>query len=150
MSARKTASGCMLVLVMAGCGSDFALPEGDAERGRAAFLELQCNACHTVADIPVAEAEGSPSPPIHKILGGDVSRVKSYEDLVTSIINPSHRLSVKYPQDTTAEVADEQGRSRMPVYNDVMTVSQLVDLVTFLQAEYRVRVPRRDYPPYYL
>ncbi len=32
----------------------FRLPEGDIEQGRTAFLELQCNGCHSVAgeDLP--------------------------------------------------------------------------------------------------
>jgi len=119
------------VILLAGCGSEFALPEGDIQRGRETFVALQCHACHSVADID--QTESGPTPPIHKRLGGEVTRVKSYEDLVTSIINPSHR----------------PGRSPMPSYNDVMTVQQLVDLVTFLQSEYRVHVPPVHYPVYY-
>jgi L-cysteine S-thiosulfotransferase len=136
------------IVLLAGCGGDFALPEGDIQRGREAFVALECHTCHSVADIDQVETDLSP--PIHKKLGGEVSRVKRYEDLVTSIINPSHRLSARFPEDMIAEIADEEGRSRMPSYNDVMTVQQLVDLVTFLQSEYRVRVPRVDYPVYFL
>lgn len=139
--------GIVVMLLLTGCSGEFALPEGDAQRGRAAFVALECQTCHSVADIERVESDLSP--PIHKKLGGEVSRVRSYEDLVTSIINPSHRLSVRYPHDSVAEVADEEGHSRMPNYNDVMTVQQLVDLVTFLQPEYRVRIPRNDYPMYY-
>lgn len=135
------------VVLAAGCGTEFALPAGDAQRGRDAFVALQCHACHSVADIERAESDVEP--PIDKQLGGTVSKVKSYEDLVTSIINPSHRLAARYPADMMVEIADETGKSRMPNYNDVMTVQQLVDLVTFLRAEYRVAVPRRDYPVYY-
>jgi L-cysteine S-thiosulfotransferase len=119
------------LVLLGGCGGDFALPEGDIQRGRETFVELQCHSCHSVADIDQAESELSP--PIHKRLGGEVTRVKRYEDLVTSIINPSHR----------------PGRSAMPSYNDVMTVQQLVDLVTFLRSEYRVHVPPVHYPVYY-
>lgn len=133
-------------VLLAGCGGEFALPEGDIQRGRETFIALECNTCHSVADIDRAASDLPP--PIHKKLGGEVSRVKSYEDLVTSIINPSHRLSARYPEDMISEIADEEGRSRMPNYNDVMTVQQLVDLVTFLQSEYRVRAPSRDYPAY--
>lgn len=144
MASGRAAIGILVLL--GGCGGEFALPEGDAGRGREAFIELQCHTCHSVADIEKAESDRSP--PIHKKLGGQVSRVRSYEDLVTSIINPSHRLSARYPEDMTSEIADEEGRSRMPSYNDVMTVRQLVDLVTFLEPQYEVRVPRRDYPMY--
>jgi L-cysteine S-thiosulfotransferase len=134
------------ILFAGGCGQGFALPEGDIARGREAFVALECHSCHSVADIDRVEA-GS-SPPIHVKLGGEVTRVKRYEDLVTSIINPSHRLSARFPEDMIAEIADEEGRSRMPNYNDVMTVQQLVDLVTFLQSEYQVRVPVVHYPVY--
>jgi hypothetical protein len=34
-------------------------------------------------------------------LGGDTIRVKTYGELVTSIINPSHVLAVKYQQQLT-------------------------------------------------
>lgn len=143
----KTLHGWMLspVLVLtAGCGSDFALPEGDAQRGRETFLELECNACHSVGDI-----ESAGQPDFDKNLGGQVSRVKSYEDLVTSIINPSHKLAPAMATDVLPEGSAANGESPMPVYNDVMTVQQLVDVVTFLQPHYRVAMPRRDYPIYY-
>ncbi len=135
-----------VALVLAGCGREFALPKGDADRGRDTFVELRCNTCHSVGSIEQVGADGSP--PIHKRLGGKVSTVKSYEDLVTSIINPSHRVSPRYPEDTVREISDKAGNSRMPSYNEVMTVQQLVDLVAFLQREYHVSVPRRDYPGY--
>lgn len=137
-----------LTVLLGGCmGEELALPEGDVQRGKEAFVALSCNSCHEVGDIEKIESDQAPA--IHKELGGSVTRVKSYADLVTSIINPSHRLSARFPQDMTAEIADEYGKSRMPSYNDVMTVQQLVDIVTFLQPEYRVQVPRRDYPMYY-
>ncbi|MEQ8860039.1 MAG: cytochrome c [Pseudomonadales bacterium] len=141
----RYAIGMSLVL-LAGCGSEFALPEGDVQRGREAFVALHCNSCHSVGDVERVDAGHSPA--IDKKLGGAVTRVKSYEDLVTSIINPSHRLSLSYPEERS-EIAYADGRSRMPNYNIVMTVQQLVDLVAFLQPEYQVRLPRSDYPIYY-
>lgn len=41
------------------------------------------------------------------------------------------------------------GESRMPVYNEVMTVQELVDIVTFLQEHYEVVAPQVRYPMYY-
>jgi hypothetical protein len=75
-------------------------------------------------------------------LGGEVTRVKTYGELVTSIINPSHRLARGYP---TEEVS-AAGESLMALayLNDVMTVQQLIDLVAFLQARYEVRPPAYD------
>ena len=39
----------------------------------------------------------------------------------------------------------------MTVYNDVMTVSQLIDIVTFLQSHYELRpYEPTPYPDYYV
>lgn len=130
-------------VLLGGCADEFALPEGNVDRGREAFVELRCNTCHSVGSIERVAADGSP--PIDLRLGGSVSTVKSYEDLVTSIINPSHRVSPRYPGDPLREISDEAGNSRMTNYNEVMTVQQLVDLVTFLQPQYHLNAPRRDY-----
>ena len=36
----------------------------------------------------------------------------------------------------------------MPSFNDVMTVTQLIDIVTFLEAQYEIEPYRRtEYPP---
>ena len=58
-------------------------------------------------------------------LGGEVARIKTYGELVTSIINPSHKLAKGYPPEA---VASEEGQSKMKNYNDVMTVSQLLSV----------------------
>jgi mono/diheme cytochrome c family protein len=109
----------------------FSLPDGDAEKGRATYTELQCNACHKIAGIEqLASAEGQPEMSIE--LGGEVTRIKTYGELVTSIINPSHRMAQGY----SAEYVQDEGVSKMPVYNDAMTVAQLTDLVKFLQSKY--------------
>lgn len=66
--------------------------------------------------------------------------------LVTSIINPSHRFAPGHP----ADAVQADGQSAMTNYNDVMTVSQLVDLVTYLQTQYKLKeYELTDYPPYY-
>ena len=79
-------------------------------------------------------------------LGGVTRLVKTYGDLVTSIINPSHRYSIGY----AAEEVKTDGESQMRLYNDEMTVTQLIDLVTFLQPHYEVDIyPRTPYVPFY-
>jgi hypothetical protein len=119
----------------------FALPPGDAERGKATFVELECNACHRIDDVVSRLDPGDPT--IDVRLGGQVSRIKTYGDLVTSIINPSHKLS----RGKNKMTVTEEGDSKMTVYNDMMTVQQLVDLTTFLQDTYTVYVPA--YKMYY-
>ena len=64
-------------------------------------------------------------------LGGAVSSIKTQGDLVTSIINPSHRVV-----GWRSETMGPDGQSIMTVYNEFMTVQQLIDLVAFLQQRY--------------
>lgn len=140
-------SGVLIVLgLMSGCGlndQEFALPPGDAQRGEAAFLELQCNHCHSVKDsVKRQREEGHPQ--IYVTLGGEKTRVKTYGELVTSIINPSHKLA----RGPDFRHVDEDGVSRMPVYNEVMTVQQLVDITTFLSSKYSVWAPEYRVVPH--
>jgi len=140
---------CLLVVGLQGCdvspksSKGFRLPDGDADRGREVFVKLYCHACHHVsgADLEEPLAKG----PVDVELGGKVTRVQTYGELVTSIINPSHRLAEGYP---TEEIAKE-GESVMMNYNYLMTVQQLVDLVAFLQPHYQVVIPQYDYPLYH-
>ena len=120
----------------------FRLPDGDAAVGKRVFQELECNACHMVADVKLAEQ--AQRGPVAVVLGGPVANVKTYGQLVTSIINPSHRLIKTMPAD---QVSDD-GESLMKVYNETMTVQQLVDLVAFLQPEYEVTLPEYSYYSY--
>jgi hypothetical protein len=120
----------------------FSLPPGDVERGRASFVELGCPQCHRVVgddELGISSAEAQ----LQVDLGGRVTRIKTYGDLVTSVINPSHKISAPGP-----DARDSSGGSSMRVYNDVMTVQQLVDLVTYLQETYEVYVPHTQYPTY--
>jgi hypothetical protein len=75
-------------------------------------------------------------------LGGTVTRVKTYGELVTSIINPSHKLAPGYPLDEIS--TDGESLMTLAHLNDVMTVQQLIDLVAFLQARYQVAPPQYD------
>ncbi len=140
----------LFLLAGSGCTPDpkssegFSLPDGDAQRGQATFAQLRCNACHTVAGIQFEKLEGTSEPMV--ALGGETPRVRTYGDLVTSIINPSHRFAIGY----AAEDVKVDGESRMRLYNDEMTVTQLTDLVAFLQAHYQVKAYQpTPYMPYY-
>ncbi|MEM7281275.1 MAG: cytochrome C [Pseudomonadota bacterium] len=119
----------------------FRLPDGDPKVGEAVFARLECTNCHTVKD---SSFDKSPEGEINVQLGGRVHRVQTYGDLVTSIINPSHRLAQKYPKNAVSE----DGESLMRNYNSVMTIQELVDLVAFLQGTYKVVPPPGRYQPY--
>jgi len=125
-------------------GKGFTLPDGNAEVGRETFISLKCNACHKMQGIDQLVLEGL-KPQTAVFLGGEVERIKTYGELVTSIINPSHRLVPWYPKEENSV----DGVSKMRNYNDVMTVKQLTDIVTFLETKYKLQhyEPTR-YPMY--
>jgi hypothetical protein len=124
-----------VVLVLSACNrSEFNLPPGNAEVGRATFVLLQCNECHSVEGVQYA---GSGFHSINVSLGGQTTKVKTYTDLVTSIINPSHKIS----RGDTGSTVTEDGTSMMRSYNETMTVEELTNLVTFLESKYEVWVP---------
>lgn len=139
---------CLALVLISGCGRDpmsevgFSLPEGDPIAGREAFLYMQCNQCHTVygEELPTIPL----SDPPYVQLGGPVTAIKTYGQLVTGIINPSHKLADGYAED----LVSEDGESNMYIYNRYMTVQELIDIVMFLQPHYDVIVPKTMYRIY--
>lgn len=112
------------------------LPQGDAAKGREAFVDLRCHACHEI------EGFDFPTPIMAEtrvLLGGQNARVISYGDLVTSIANPSHRIARGYPPEAVA--VDGAPLMTLIRLNEVMTVQQLVDLAAFLITTYEVAPP---------
>lgn len=137
------------ILMLSGCDQEvmmsergFRLPDGDPQAGADAFLYMQCNQCHTIkgVELPVIPMADPP----YVELGGDVTKVRTYGELVTSIINPSHDLAEGYAE----EVVSEDGESNMYNYNGYMTVQELADIVRYLQPFYKVTVPAVQMVPY--
>lgn len=126
---------CACSSTSAKSSAGFRLPDGNIEKGLAAFVELKCHACHTVVGAKLPAAEKAAATVV--VLGGETRRVRTYGELVTSIINPSHRLAQGYPKD----LIQVNGRSLMKDHNDVMTVQQMIDLVAFLQSHYQLVMP---------
>jgi sulfur-oxidizing protein SoxX len=133
----------VVVAVFSGCHASatsskgFRLPDGDAVRGKVAFVALKCHTCHILAgesDLP--KPSETFRTPVH--LGGEVSRVKTYGELVTAVIHPTSQLSSQLDKKEMGTAT----LSPMGSYNHVMTVEQMVDLVAFLQPHYKaVRFP---------
>ena len=119
----------------------FRLPDGNADKGKAAFISLRCYTCHKVDGVDLPPPVSSVKAPV--LLGGEVTTIKTYGELVTSIIYPSHKLSEKMKE----EWAREAKLSPMPEFNDIMTVSQMIDLVAFLQPRYKKLVISHEYNP---
>jgi hypothetical protein len=117
----------------------FRLPAGDEEAGRRAFGSLQCNACHSITGV---EAPAESAIDVTVTLGGDVSRVKTYGELVTAIINPSHKLAPGYRDEDVS--ADGESLMASTHLNQVMTVQELIDIVAYLQPLYEVRPPEHN------
>ena len=122
----------------AGCGtySNFGFPveEGSIDAGRQAFIDHGCHRCHTVAGVRLPEPATVSSPLLE--LGGETSRVKAYSELVTSVINPNHRISERY-REQLSQPALGRLETQMPTTHvDTMTVRQLIDIVAFLDSRY--------------
>ena len=115
----------------------FSLPEGNIENGKQVFMKYRCVDCHSIPDIEVADGHQyltvKPIP-----IGGSSPRIKTYGELVTSVINPSHKISGRQP----ASVTSQNGQSLMRNINDEISVTELIDLVAYLQSNYKL-VPYR-------
>ena len=132
--------GSLILLILTSCATHpdyatqfrFPIEWGDISEGQAAFVDLGCHQCHTVSGVDLAPYGGES--PVTLELGGTIVYAKTYADLVTSIINPNHSVSDEYlkalPRDARGAIT-----TIMP-FNDQMTVTQLVDLVTFLNSRY--------------
>lgn len=136
----------VILVVLASCNSGrhspvgFRLPEsGDIDRGRVAFVELQCHTCHRVIGEDFPAPTNEPAVPV--ALGGTVHEVRTDGYLVTSIIHPSHKLA-GYPKDRVSV----DGESRMPDASRSMTVRQLIDITAYLQSRYKVVPPPHMHP----
>mgnify|MGYP000751097251 CR=1 FL=1 len=122
----------------------FTLPPGDADAGKQLFTELNCNDCHSIADIAWAGSKDADMP--HVALGGTVTAMKAYGELVTSVIHPSHKISKNFREEMGATLPGGRSRMEQYNYNEVMSVAELIDIVAFLQSEYRLVVPDNPYP----
>jgi mono/diheme cytochrome c family protein len=135
-----------LAVALCGCGrtpksaSGFRLPDGDPERGRAAFVALRCNECHQLEGSEPEEQVTGLAKPVK--LGGETLYTRTDGELLTAIVNPSHRIAEGYPR----ELVTIDGKSRMRDYSDTMTVRQLVDIVAFLHTRYRTVPPPMPMP----
>jgi sulfur-oxidizing protein SoxX len=131
------------VLVLSSCrvypdyANDFRFPilRGDIDRGQQAFVSLGCTQCHVVEGVELPAYSGTR--PFTVILGGELMFAKTYGDLTTSIINPDHVLSDQY-----LDLLPREDRSRTnssPMYlNEDMKVTELIDIVAFLNSRYRL------------
>ncbi len=126
------------------------LPLGDEAAGKQAFIDLGCTACHVVGGV-----EGLPAPVMPKP-GPDLAvslAGLNRGGIATGMIAPAHvnteskelwtdweegqRVWLGPGQQTEVSTQAQTELSRMANYSAVMTVQQLKDLVTFLEAASR-------------
>lgn len=140
MVVNRLTMGVLIVLALLGQSCTyqptFALPveEGNIDRGRQAFIDHGCHRCHTVAGERLPQLGAANAPRLE--LGGDTMYVKAYSELLTSIINPDHRISERYDDRLQRQMQlPVESPMRMP-HIDTMTVRQLIDIVAFLDSRY--------------
>ena len=99
------------------------------------FDDLQCLACHVMEGKDRSGINEEIESPV--VLGGKVAINKTYAELLTSVINPSHKIS----QNLDPSRVQKDGKSLMRNYNDIISVTELINLVTFLQTQYELVQP---------
>ena len=106
-------------------GWRFSWPAGDSTRGRDIFVKYECFSCHEVRGEPFAVPKdpGNVGPEL-----AAMGPAHEGEYFVEAIINPNAVVE----RGKGYEAAD--GSSKMPSFNDTLTVQELVDLVAYLRA----------------
>lgn len=105
-------------------GWRFTLPKGgDPVKGRAVFMKLECFSCHEV------KGETFPPPSPGGTIGPELSAMAAHhppEFFAESIINPGAVI------EKGRGYEGPDGTSKMPSFNEDITVTDLLDLVAYL------------------
>jgi mono/diheme cytochrome c family protein len=105
----------------------FTLPAGNAADGRKLFVEAECHKCHEVQGekFPdIAKQKGDVGPELSQMAG-----LHPAEFFFESIVNPN--AVIDHDAKEKGYVGDD-GKSKMPSYNDTLTMRQLADLTAYL------------------
>jgi sulfur-oxidizing protein SoxX len=132
--------GSLILFALSGCATypdyatqfRFPIEWGNIAEGQRAFVDLECHQCHTVNGVNMMSYDGES--PLTLELGGTIAYAKTYADLVTSIINPNHVVSDEYLSMLPPDA--RRGTTTIMPFKDQMTVTQLIDLVMFLNSRY--------------
>ena len=106
-------------------GWTFTLPPGDAAKGKEVFTRLECYSCHIV------EGQGLPVKATDKT-GPQLTGMGAHhpaEYLAQSILDPNAVILTDVP-----DWVGPDGLSKMPSYNDSLTLEQWIDLVAYLKS----------------
>ncbi len=105
----------------------FTLPQGDPVEGRKVFVQLECYKCHEIKGetFPaVTKGEKGVGPELSQMAG-----MHPVEFFAESIMNPN---AVIDPNSKEKGYLGDDGKSKMPNYNDILTVKQVADLAAYL------------------
>lgn len=106
-------------------GWKFTWPKGHAAKGRDAFAKFECYRCHEV------RGEKFPAPTEKGKTGPELSQMGPLHEpeyFAEAILNPNAVI------EKGKGYQGPDGSSRMPSFNDSMTVEELIHLVTYLRA----------------
>jgi Cu/Ag efflux protein CusF len=112
-------------------GWTFTMPKGDSVKGRAVFDKFSRFSCHEV------RGEKFPAPEKGQAVGPELSQMGPMHPLeyfTESTINPSAVAGKKY--------RGPDGKSKMPTFNDDMTVQELIDLSAYMASLRPKGVPK--------
>jgi len=109
------------------------VPPGSEAAGETLFVERGCYQCHTAGDVrfPPSELEET----LFIELGTKEYAGWTRDDFARAIMNPNHTVSPEYHK-IMIILGDKlkAENSPMPGFNDLLTVSDLVHLATFLDS----------------
>jgi sulfur-oxidizing protein SoxX len=104
-------------------GWKFTWPQGDPVKGREVFVKLECYSCHEVKEEKFSPPRGEIGPELSMM-----GPLHEGEYFAEAIINPNAVIQ----KGMGYEAAD--GFSKMPSYNDLVTVQEVIDLVAYLRS----------------
>jgi L-cysteine S-thiosulfotransferase len=115
-------------------GWRFTLPAGDHYSGRQVFIDFECFKCHEVVgeDFPAPKAEQGD---VGSVLSG-MGAMHPVNYFTEVIIDPNASVSwrvTRHKAETKGYLGPD-GTSKMPSYNETMTIQQLIDLVAYLKS----------------
>lgn len=112
-------------------GWQFTMPKGDPVKGRVVFDKFSCYSCHEV------RGEKFPAPDRGQAVGPELAQMGPLHPLeyfTESTINPDAVGAKKY--------RGPDGKSKMPTFNNDMTVQELIDLSSYLASLKPKGVPK--------
>ena len=115
-------------------GWRFAMPAGNHHAGRQVFIDFECFKCHEVRgeDFPAPKADQGD---VGSVLSG-MGAMHSPEYFAEVMIDPNASVAwrIKHHKSEAKGYLGPDGKSKMPSYNDSMTIQQLIDVVAYMKS----------------